>query len=452
MTEILEDINKNATEKDNVQDVSTKLKHTLVKGGITKSRDVKLVSDIMTKILNVTANDSIVVENIIQTVSEVLKAPDSLIGKSEIENQTSQIILEQLDYIGKSQHLKRNAKITFQSENIAFLAFRNSQLKNVTIFSQNSSTDAYLQQTNRILANAQMHNQYATALLPSSLFNPNLDNGDYVHAFVFNNGKLFLPEKQVGKIYNATHLTKPKQTVQSKVLSVTVGHKKITNLTDNVTMTFKKNIHFPAQYNENVCQFWDEVVRAWSTEGCFTLQSENDDFVKCECNHLTNFALILDTSQTGNNTLALEIVSWIGCAVSIVSLLLTLSTLLIFRKSLVTGKLPPKILIGLCLSLLCTMVTFLVGVERTENRSQCRVFAALIQYFLLTTFCWMAVEGINLYRNFVTPVQNITANKKRFMILATIFAIGLPLTITAISATVDPNNYGPINDDDKYQL
>ena len=83
-----------------------------------------------------------------------------------------------------------------------------------------------------------------------------------------------------------------------------------------------------------------------------------------------------------------------------------------------------------------------VGVEQTDKPALCKVFAALIQYFLLTTFCWMGVEGINLYRNFVNPIQHINASQKRFMTLATSFAVGLPLAITSISVMINPSNYG----------
>ena len=223
-------------------------------------------------------------------------------------------------------------------------------------------------------------------------------------------------------------------------------------MVDNLRECWK----FPRQFNQNVCHFWNETVNTsiprvlgqWSREGCFTTSIE-DEIVKCECNHLTNFALILDTSQSGENLLELKIVTWIGCLLSIGSLLLTLLTLFLFRKTLVAPKLPNKILIGLSVSLLCTIITFLVGVEKTEDTINCKVVAGLIQYFLLTTFCWMVVESVNLYRMFVNPVPNINTNQKQFMLLATASATGLPLLVTGITAIIEPENYGSTKD---YQL
>ena len=73
---------------------------------------------------------------------------------------------------------------------------------------------------------------------------------------------------------------------------------------------------------------------AWSSKGCVTLPTVNKDFLDCECSHLTNFAIILDTSQTGDNRVELKIITWIGCGLSIIGLALTLATYTIFRQDL----------------------------------------------------------------------------------------------------------------------
>ena len=69
----------------------------------------------------------------------------------------------------------------------------------------------------------------------------------------------------------------------------------------------------------------------WSTEGCYMVQSENSAIKHCRCNHLTNFAIILDVSQSGYNPLSLRIVTWIGCYISLVGLILTIISFTVFR-------------------------------------------------------------------------------------------------------------------------
>ena len=466
-TQALEQLNGTTVKTDNVKETSERLKQTVVRGNITVPVDIKLVSDVLTSIVQVNASDSEVADNVVQTVSEVLNASPDLIAESEIQYQSSQSILRQLDDLAKGQVVGRGEQVMRKSQNVALLAFRNSALKNVTVFSPDFSSSKIsgnffqidLQQINGALNDSQIFNQDATAFLPSSLFNLASEYGDFVHAFVFNNSNLFLTANQLNNVTDRKAVA-VNRTVQSRVLSVTVGQRKITKLPDVVSMTFKKNIVFPKGYDKEICHFWDEskatdipgVVGGWSSEGCVTVLLENGQFIRCECDHLTNFALILDTSQTGLNILALKVVTWIGCAISIASLVLTILTFLIFRKTLLTGKLPPKILIGLCFSLLCTMIIFLAGVEQTKQKIGCQVVAGLIQYFLLATFCWMAVEGINLYRSVVDPLTQRGSGKKKFMIGATLFAVGLPLVITVISAAAEPNNYGPVDENDSYQL
>ena len=68
----------------------------------------------------------------------------------------------------------------------------------------------------------------------------------------------------------------------------------------------------------------------WSSKGCNLIKVTNN-FVECECNHLTNFALLIDTSQSGNNPLVLQIITWIGCLISLAGLFLTLLTAVLFK-------------------------------------------------------------------------------------------------------------------------
>ena len=68
------------------------------------------------------------------------------------------------------------------------------------------------------------------------------------------------------------------------------------------------------------------------------------------------------------------------------------------------------------------LIIFLAGVEETSPREGCQAIAALLHYFILTTFFWMAVEGMNLYRCFVKVFR--TGGEGKFMIRASVFAWG----------------------------
>ena len=71
------------------------------------------------------------------------------------------------------------------------------------------------------------------------------------------------------------------------------------------------------------------VLGSWSSEGCKLSENQKyKGFITCECNHLTNFALLLDVSQTRQKSLALSVVTRIGCGISMAGLMLTIMTYL----------------------------------------------------------------------------------------------------------------------------
>ncbi|XP_057312317.1 adhesion G-protein coupled receptor G2-like [Hydractinia symbiolongicarpus] len=107
-------------------------------------------------------------------------------------------------------------------------------------------------------------------------------------------------------------------------------------------------------------------------------------------------------------------------------------------------NLSSKILVCLCLSLLITMVIFLVGAERTSSRSTCQVISGLMQYFLLATFCWTAVEAFNLYMNFVVIFHASKHENGLFHRLASI-AWCTPLVVVIITVGAGSDELG--NDD-----
>lgn len=88
---------------------------------------------------------------------------------------------------------------------------------------------------------------------------------------------------------------------------------RITDLTENVKMTFMKNQVSEAcmvldnghpcdaiqESSGSKCSYWeqslDDGYGGWSEEGCELIR-ENGDEVVCECNHLTNFAILSGTA------------------------------------------------------------------------------------------------------------------------------------------------------------
>ena len=75
----------------------------------------------------------------------------------------------------------------------------------------------------------------------------------------------------------------------------------------------------------------------WSTEGC-RLEKIIGDKAICHCNHLTNFALLFSSATDPptdrielTHKLVLEVITYVGCAMSLAGSALTLFTYSIFR-------------------------------------------------------------------------------------------------------------------------
>ena len=59
---------------------------------------------------------------------------------------------------------------------------------------------------------------------------------------------------------------------------------------------------------------------------------------------------------------------------------------------------------NLCTAYIFLLLSYAVGVTRTESEAGCKAGAAILQYFLLCVFMWSAVEGLNSFRGLVMPM------------------------------------------------
>ncbi len=76
-----------------------------------------------------------------------------------------------------------------------------------------------------------------------------------------------------------------------------------------------------------------------------------------------------------------------------------------FRKLRKTKFHSQTVLVQLSVSLLCTDVIFLAGIDKTDDHAACLVVAALLHYFLLASAAWMLVEGIVQYHRCVNVLK-----------------------------------------------
>ncbi|XP_012941592.1 uncharacterized protein LOC101864474 isoform X2 [Aplysia californica] len=232
----------------------------------------------------------------------------------------------------------------------------------------------------------------------------------------------------------------PSVIVNTNIISASVhGRRPGMRLADPVRFT----LHHLQPNNEAVpaCSFWDVDQSAksgrWSQDGCRMLDT-NLTHTTCECDHLTNFAVLMDISGTElsrDAELGLIWVTYIGCALSIICLLLAWITFTVFKNLQCDRNTIHK---NLVLTLMLAELVFLAGIAQVEHKILCSIIAGVLHFLFLSAFAWMCLEGVQLYVMLVEVFEQERSRLPWYYL----FGYGTPVIIVAVSAGVNYQGYG----------
>ncbi|XP_068193284.1 adhesion G protein-coupled receptor E2 [Antennarius striatus] len=220
--------------------------------------------------------------------------------------------------------------------------------------------------------------------------------------------------------------------INSKIVTATVSNRNTSYLEEPVKLTF---YHLKKSYKSNhSCVFWDssEGGGRWSPHGC-SVEESNPEYTVCSCSHLSSFAVLMALYEI-EDKFELQLITWIGLSLSLICLFICILTFWLVR-SIQSPR--TTIHLHLCISLFIATLIFLVGISQTENQVGCAVVAGLLHFFYLAAFCWMCLEGIQLFR-MVVLVFN-TNFKPLCMMVG---GYGVPAVIVAVSALTNAKGYG----------
>ena len=224
--------------------------------------------------------------------------------------------------------------------------------------------------------------------------------------------------------------------VNSRVISASLGKGRHIQLPQPVTIRFQ---HLRQDNVSNpTCVFWDYTVSGWSDEGCRVLTT-NRTHTQCRCDHLTNFAVLMDLHSTPLTSLhqrALAAITYAGCGLSILCLAAAVAVFALCHRQLKSDRY--TIHKNLCLSLLLAEIVFLSGISATADRIVCGLVAGLLHFFFLCAFMWMLLEGFQLYVMLVEVFESDKSRVKWYYLCG----YGVPVLIVAVSSVVDPFSYG----------
>ncbi|XP_016416219.1 LOW QUALITY PROTEIN: adhesion G protein-coupled receptor E2-like [Sinocyclocheilus rhinocerous] len=221
--------------------------------------------------------------------------------------------------------------------------------------------------------------------------------------------------------------------LNSKVVTAVVSNAETKQLSEPVTLVFT-HVEERAESGGVAysCVYWDEAEGAWSGRGCEGAES-NSTHTVCSCSHLSSFAVLMALYPV-QDSFELVLITRVGLVLSLVCLFLCILTFK-FCRSIQGTRTSIHLHLSICLFI--ADLVFLCGISSTHNQVACAFVAGLLHFFFLSAFCWMLLEGVQLYRMVVLVFH--TTLKHLYM-----FAVGygVPLVIVAVSAIAFPKGYG----------
>ncbi|XP_066494027.1 adhesion G-protein coupled receptor G5 [Tiliqua scincoides] len=164
--------------------------------------------------------------------------------------------------------------------------------------------------------------------------------------------------------------------------------------------------------------------------------------VRCQCNHLTYFAILLQNSPTVMEEALLAPLTYltiIGCSLSASASLITIVLYIFSRKKLHDST--TKIHMNLLGALLFLNISFLASEPQASVNSPglCSAAAIFLHYSLLCSLTWMAIEGFHLYMLIIRVYRLYIS---RYLLKLCSVGWGLPGVAVMITLLIKREVYG----------
>ncbi|XP_071989296.1 adhesion G-protein coupled receptor G7 isoform X1 [Engystomops pustulosus] len=433
--------NKTDIAVDNAKEIAATTQILTSEPENLNSDDISNAIRIVNRILTVSTNASDeqeVVVSAVTTVSQILSAEPEQFSNEVVEKEAESLTMQMeafsvnnnissLSVVQPSVAVETRQLSTLNISGISFMSLRGftDQLAPSRIIVDNSTSEFVLNET----AEVQIFVKPVGEL-----------HGNGTVGFVlYQNDNLF-PSKH-----------EKKSGFRKKIISATIS-----GATANVEFSFNQQRDPSYTLVQFACVSWDYEWSEWNTTGCeknlTAFEDSSDSFtpLQCICHHTTNFAVLMKFKENINFA-SLNIVSVVGCALSVTGLTITVVFLLYTRSR----KPVSWLLISSCSSLLIFYIVFIVAMEISEytvvtenseyNKSEnllfwsdlekvydglCTGLAALQHYFLLVTFALMGLLGVELYFRIITASHYLPP---RFMKIALITGWGVPAVIVSLT-------------------
>ncbi|XP_074646025.1 uncharacterized protein LOC141902276 [Tubulanus polymorphus] len=230
--------------------------------------------------------------------------------------------------------------------------------------------------------------------------------------------------------------------VNSNIITASVYPSRTTGFNNGGVVKFKlahQQVNSGKTKLNVYCAFVKRVSKnghiEWGGDGCRVISTDKTH-TTCECNHLTNFAILMQPIPVHTPSVhetVLRILTYIGLIVSLLCLSLFF-TVLVSNRHLYCER--NFIHLNLVIAMIFAHFFFLLSDSALVNKNFCKAVSMLIHYFYVATFAWLWIEGLYI---FYAVTSGVTKGRIKCYIP---FAWGIPLIIVCATAGVNVEAYG----------
>ncbi|KAM9495009.1 adhesion G-protein coupled receptor G7-like [Clarias gariepinus] len=247
--------------------------------------------------------------------------------------------------------------------------------------------------------------------------------------------------------------------IKRRVIS---GRLETENVLDSVEFRMRAQNVSSKRLYDFACVFWDYDRKDWSTRGCNKKQSSVCQTCRCKgIPNLANFAMLMSFSPNPEKIKGLNEISMIGCAISVMSLIITVIFQIRTRKS--RRPSPTILMVSICICMTIVYLIFIFGIKNSipdskicasgnvippsdvhqdPDNGACTALTALLQYFLLATFTWSSLYAVHI---FLLIKNTFSGLPRYFSVLSIVVGWGLPAVVVGISLGITYRNSNPLN-------
>ncbi|CAL1526999.1 unnamed protein product [Lymnaea stagnalis] len=195
------------------------------------------------------------------------------------------------------------------------------------------------------------------------------------------------------------------------------------------------------------CVYFDEGSKKWVSPNdvCQVkndLTQAEDDFVDCECTHMTSYAVIATTRD--ENVVGYTVWFYVICFICMASMMIVVCVHhLCFKNASFSASMNTHFFMAIFFFQLCLVLDAFLSPDEilaynTEmNNSKCIAMGLFLHYFFLAQFTWMATQAVNLWKVLIMNDEHTD----RHYIVFFIMGWGVPLILVAIFYAVTFNIY-----------